>query len=191
MNNCGVRSFCARAWACGLVMACLLVALAVPPVMAENLGPGGGTRVIAGDQLFGPYKLFITVSPEPAQIGTVTFVVRVSDAQSGEKVRDAAVAVELVDTETGARVRGVATHADAGNPLDYAAHLAVEQPGAWDGIIQVSGPAGAAEVVFLQRVLPARQWGTLFLVAAPFVVILSVLGALWIVRSSRARPRAG
>lgn len=159
-----------------------------PLACAENLGPGGGTRVIAGDQLFGPYRLYITSAPEPAQVGIVTFVVRVSDAGSGEKVRDAQVSVELVDSKTGATLQGTATHNNAGNPIDYAAHIAIDQAGAWDGTIRVRGTAGEAEVRFLQRVTTPRQTGTLIAVGLPFAVILGALAVLWLVR---ARGRSG
>lgn len=167
------------------LLALLFVGLAAPSVQAENLGPGGGTRVIAGDQVFGPYRLYVTSSPEPAQVGAVTFAVRVSDAASGDKIRDATVTVELVHSATGATLRGTATHADAGNEIDYAAHMAIDQAGAWEGIIRVVGAAGAAEVPFLLRVAAQRQLSTLITIGLPFIVILGVLGGLWLARSSR------
>lgn len=170
------------------LLALLLVGLSALSARAENLGPGGGTRVIAGDQVFGPYRLYVTSSPEPAQVGLVTFAVRVSDAASGVKVRDAEVTVELVHSATGATVRGMATHADAGNEVDYAAHMALDQAGAWEGVIRVVGPAGAAEVTFLLRVAAPRQLSTLITIGLPFLVILGVLGGLWLARSGRQRP---
>lgn len=165
----------------------LLSCTCAPLARAENLGPGGGTRVIAGDQLFGPYRLYITASPEPAVVGSVTFMVRVSDAASGEKVRDAEVMVELVHSASRAALRSAATHADAGNEIDYAAHITVEQAGLWDGVIRVAGPSGPAEVTFLQRVASPRQASTLIAVALPFIVILGGLGGLWLARSSNRR----
>ena len=109
---------------------------------AENLGPGGGTRVIAGDEFVGPYRILFTSSPEPAQIGKVTFLVRLSDPKTDEKVRDAEIIVELTHSETGATLSQAATHADAGNPTDYVAHVQVDQTGQWQGVLRVSGPPG-------------------------------------------------
>ena len=163
-----------------LLLASLLLA---PQAQAENLGPGGGTRVIAGDEIVGPYRLLFTSSPEPAQIGRVTFLVRLSDPKTGEKVRDAEVIVDLKHGETGATLSQAATHADAGNPIDYAAHLPLDQPGQWEGLLRVRGPAGSAELPFMQRISPKRQLSTLILAGAPFLVVLGLLAGLWFARS--------
>jgi len=153
------------------------------------LGPGGGTRVITGDQVVGPYRLYITSSPEPALVGTVTYVVRVSDPDSGEKIKDADVLIRLTHSATNTTLTYPATHADAGNPIDYAAHVVLEQTGTWDGIITVSGPAGQAQVTFLQRVAPPRTLSTLIAAGIPFLVILGVLVGLWLARSGSRRER--
>ncbi len=171
-----------------VLLICLyLLLLAAPVTYAENLGPGGGTRVITGDQVVGPYRLYITSSPEPALVGTVTYVVRVSDPASNEKIRDAEITVQLTHSTKGTVLKHAATHADAGNPIDYAAHIAVEQAGTWDGIITVVGPAGTAQVTFLQRVSPPRQLNTLIAAGIPFLVILGLLAGLWLARSGGRR----
>jgi hypothetical protein len=174
--------------ASGVFTLLLLSLLAWPAAHAENLGPGGGTRVIAGDQVFGPYRLYITSSPEPAVVGSVTFVVRVSDTASDQKLRDAAVTVTLAHSVSGATLQSRATHEDAGNSIDYAAHILISEAGAWDGLIRVEGPAGAVETPFLLRVSPERRLATLIAVGLPFLVILAFLGGLWVVRSRR-QPR--
>jgi hypothetical protein len=166
------------------VAALLLAALLMAPrAQAENLGPGGGTRVIAGDESIGPYRVLFTSSPEPAQIGKVTFVVRLSDPKTNEKVRDAEVVVELKHSETGAALSQAATHADAGNPTDYVAHFELDQQGQWEGVLRVRGPTGPAELPFMQRVSPKRQISTLVIAGAPFLVVLGLLAALWFARS--------
>ncbi len=154
------------------------------PARAENLGPGGGTRIIVGDEVVGPYRLLVTSAPEPAQVGTVTFAVRISDPATGDKVLDADVAVELVHSQDGSTVSGPATHEDAGNPIDYAAHLQIEKPGIYNGAIRIQGPAGAAEVTFTQRVLAPRQFSTVLLIGLPFLAILGIAAAM-----RRRRPR--
>jgi len=175
----------------GLVLCAALAALAALGVslprsaLAENLGPGGGSRIITGDDVVGPYRVLFTSSPEPAQPGTLSLVVRVSDPASGEKIRDAAVQVELVHSADGTKVQGTLTHFDAGNPIDYAAHLQIDKAGMWNGTLQISGPSGPAQVIFAQRVLSARQTSTLFVIGLPFLVLLCGLGGFWILRSSK------
>jgi hypothetical protein len=173
-----------------LLAALLLASLFLsPPARAENLGPGGGTRVIAGDEIVGPYRVLFTSSPEPAQIGKVTFVVRLSDPETDEKVRDTEVIVELKHSETGATLSQIATHADAGNPTDYVAHVQLDQPGQWKGILRVRGPAGSAELPFMQRISPQRQLSTLILAGVPFLVVLGLLAGLWFARSGSQQKR--
>jgi hypothetical protein len=163
--------------------------LPAPHAQAENLGPGGGTRVIVGDEIVGPYRLLFTSSPEPAQIGKVTFVVRVSDPRTDEKIRDAEAIIELKHSETGATLSQAATHADAGNPTDYAAHVQLDQAGQWEGVLRVRGPAGSAELPFMQRVSPKRQLSTLILAGVPFLVVLGLLAGLWYARSGSQQKR--
>jgi hypothetical protein len=164
--------------------------VAVPPaVRAENLGPGGGTRIIVGDEVVGPYRLLITVAPEPAQVGTVTFVVRISDPTSDEKVRDADVRVELINNEDGTVLTEAATHQNSGNPIDYAAHMQIEKAGTYNARIRIAGPAGPAEVAFTQRVVAKRGIGTLLLIGLPFIAVLGILASVWL-RGSKSRQPA-
>jgi hypothetical protein len=173
-----------------LLVALLLASLLVAPhAHAENLGPGGGTRVIAGDEIVGPYRLLFTSSPEPAQIGKVTLVVRLSDPKTDEKMRDAEAVIELKHRETGATLSQAATHADAGNPTDYAAHFELDQPGQWEGVLRVRGPAGSAELPFMQRISPKRQISTLVIAGAPFLVVLGLLAGLWFARAGSQQKR--
>ena len=74
-----------------ILLEVVLCSLGAGATRAENLGPGCGTRVIAGDEAVGPYRLFITSSPDPAQPGKVTFVVRITDPKTGETVKTADV----------------------------------------------------------------------------------------------------
>lgn len=178
-----------RRWRVGLVLVCLAVAALAPAhVSGENLGPGGGSRVIAGDEMVGPYRLFITSAPEPAQVGMVTYVVRITDPKTNETVKDADVHVSLTLADPAVALEDAVTHANSGNPVDYAAHIQMAQPGQYDGLIRVQGAAGSAEVRFVQRVLAPRGTSTLLVLALPFVVGLGVLGGLWYFRSGSRKP---
>jgi hypothetical protein len=154
---------------------------------AENLGPGGGTRIIVGDEIVGPYQLLVTASPEPAYPGTLTFLVRISDPATDGKVLDADVVVELVHSEDGERLTGKATHTDANNAIDYVAHIPVERTGAYDGVIRIKGPAGEAEITFIQQVVAKRGLSGIIIAGLPFLVVLALLGGIWFARSGH-RP---
>ncbi len=161
----------------------ILIIVTARAAAAENLGPGGGSRLIAGDEVVGAYRLLITSSPNPATTGTVTFVVRVSDPQSGAKVRDADVQIELTSEDGATVIKHAATHKDSGNDIDYAAHIPIGQAGSWNGVIRVSGSAGSSEVKFVQPVSAPRSMTTVILVGIPFLVMLTVFGAMYYVRS--------
>jgi hypothetical protein len=165
-----------------LVVVCA-TALA-PPARAENLGPGGGVRIAISDRVFGPYRLLVTTAPEPAYIGQVTFMVRVNDVKTGQEVRDAQVHLQLV-TGSGPVITADATHKDAGNPVDYVAHVQLTEPGAWEVTVRIDGRQGRAQAVFTQRVSAPRQGTTLIAIALPFVVVLGILGGAWWARAGR------
>lgn len=167
-------------WIVLLALALLLMILTARAAAAENLGPGG-SRVIVGDEVIGPYRLLVTSAPNPATTGTVTFVVRVTEPQSGVTVKDAQVEIEL--TNGSASIKQAATHENAGNPVDYAAHIEIQQEGAWNGAVRVTGPAGASEATFLQQVTAPRTISTVIMVGIPFAAILVVFVALWMARS--------
>ena len=178
-------------WIVAGLLVLLLIVLGVRAAAAENLGPGGGTRIIVGDEVIGDYRLLVTSAPNPAVVGPVTFVIRVSDVQTGAKVRDAQVEVALALSQTGQSVRQAATHADAGNEIDYAAHIPLGQEGTWDGVVRVTGTAGSSEVKFVQRVTAPRNYTTVILVGIPFLAVLVVFGAMWYARSGeRKAPQA-
>jgi hypothetical protein len=156
------------------------------PLHAENLGPGGGTRILAGDQIIGPYRIYATVSPEPAYTGTLTFVVRVRDHQTNRIVPDAEITVTLTDPSDPTNVlSSAASHTDAGNPVDYAAHILVDRPASYAGRILVRGSAGEAELTFIEPVSPPRRLGGALLAGVPFLVVLVVLGGIWYARSGK------
>ena len=169
-------------WVLLVALALLLIIVTARAAAAENLGPGG-SRVLIGDQVVGPYRLLVTSSPNPASTGTVTFVVRVSDPQSGVNVRDAQVEVEL--TKGATTFRQPATHEDAGNSVDYAAHIDVAEEGSWNGAVRVVGPLGTSEGLFLQQVTTPRALNTVILVGIPFVAILLVFVAFWLARTRK------
>lgn len=173
-------------WLLLVAFALLLILLTARAAAAENLGPGG-SRVIVGDEVMGSYRLLVTSAPSPATTGTVTFVVRITDAQTGVAVRDAQVEIEL--SKGGQVIRQAATHQNAGNAIDYVAHIQIADEGSWAGIIRVNAPAGNLMREFTQQVTAPRTVTTVILVGIPFAAILVVFAALWLARS-RSRDEA-
>ncbi|HEX9116383.1 MAG TPA: FixH family protein [Anaerolineae bacterium] len=159
---------------------------AVAPALAENLGPGGGSRVITGDQIVGPSRVWLTISPEPAQVGTLTFDVRLTDPQSGKRITDADIRVTLTNPDDGSKLTHAVTHHDAGNPIDYAAHVDVPSAGSWSGVLQVSGAAGSAQIEFVEPVLSPRSSSTLVVIGLPFLALLCLLAGVWYWRGHAA-----
>ena len=184
MRRAGALSKGWIAWA----LALLLVMLSAGAAAGENLGPGG-SRVIVGDEVKGSYRLLVTSSPNPATTGTVTFVVRVSEPQSGALVRDAEVKVALTNGSTS--LEQAATHENAGNAVDYAAHIPVADAGSWNGAVRVTGAAGVSEVAFVQQVSTPRTLNMVILVGIPFAAILVVFGAMWFARNSSRKAEEG
>ena len=179
----------------GLVAALLLAVLGIglaihaPAAFAENLGPGGA-RIIMSDTVIGPYQLLVTSSPEPAQVGPLSIMVRISDPATSTKMLNATVELELVHTESGVVVSGPATHAQAGNAVDYVAHLEMPEAGQWTGRILISGPDGKREVSFIQRVVTQRTFSTAVLFGVPFLALVVVAAGYWFLRGggSSAKP---
>ena len=111
-------------------------------------------------------------------------VVRLVDPANGAALRDAQVHVELENTESHVVLGREATHRDAGNPVDYVAHMQLDQPGSYRASIRVQSPGGSAEAAFDQRILAPRQGSTLVLLGLPFALALGVLAVVWFVRSA-------
>ena len=58
-----------------------------------------------------------------------------------------------------------------------------------EGVLRVRGPAGSAELPFMQRISPKRQISTLVLAGLPFLVVLGLLAGLWFARSGSQQKR--
>ena len=166
----------------GLVL--LMLVFAAGAATAENFGPGGGSRVVVGEELIGPYKVLMITAPDPAQVGTVSFLLRLQYPGGTQAIRNADVNVRLVLASKNLVVEGAATHRDANSPDDYAAHLQVAEPGVYDGLVTIKSATGPAEIKFVQRVVAQRQSNTLFLLGIPFAV-LGVIAWGWYVRSAK------
>jgi hypothetical protein len=112
-----------------LIVALTVVSLALLALPyeagASNTGPGGA-RIWVGDEVVGPYRLLVSSGPDPAPVGLLTIVARVSDPQTGATVKDATITAQLTG-EDGTQLAANLTHKDSGNPVDYAAHIQMDK----------------------------------------------------------------
>lgn len=162
-----------------------LVAVLVFAVLAGGvIASDGGTRVIVGDEPVGPYRLYFITAPDPAHTGIVTYIARLTDGATGEKIRNAEVTVELTNAETGEVLTRNGTHLSE-DAIDYVAHVTIEKAGTWNGVLRVNGPAGPIESKFLQEVTTQRSAFTLAALGLPFLVVLLGLGGYWVIRTRR------
>ncbi|MFZ1406085.1 MAG: hypothetical protein WAW03_23590 [Anaerolineae bacterium] len=172
---------------------CLLVALTLllwaGPARAE--GPGtGGSRIFISDKTVGNYVLLVWAGPSPPQVGRYTVYVRVSDL-AGQQLRDGLqVSVRATEDANGAVAESEATHQNAGNSLDYAAHFQLPRKGNYQFDVTVQGAAGDAEAVFRDRVVATISFGLISAIAGPFIVIIgAVFWYMW-ARQSQSKPAA-
>ena len=133
----------------------LTLLLQAGPARAE--GPGtGGSRIFISDKTVGNYVLLVWAGPSPPQVGRYTVYVRVSDL-AGQQLREGLqVSVRATEDANGAVAESEATHQNAGNSLDYAAHFQLPRKGNYQFDVTVQGAAGDAEAVFRDRVSPGQ-----------------------------------
>ncbi len=172
------------------LIAGFLLFVAAHPASAENLGPGGGTRVIVGDQVVGAYQIWMTTSPEPVQVGILTLDIRLTNPRTGQKETNATIDVQLTSSNDGSIINTQATHHDSGNAIDYASHIQIDVPASYNVAVHVNGPAGVSDVNFVVPVLAARSASTVLLIGLPFLVVLGIAGGIWYSRVKAERQPA-
>ena len=168
----------------------LLLWAGAGPARAE--GPGtGGSRIFISDKTVGNYVLLVWAGPSPPQVGRYTVYVRVSDL-AGQQLREGLqVSVRATEDANGAVAESEATHQNAGNSLDYAAHFQLPRKGNYQFDVTVQGAAGDAEAVFRDRVVATISFGLISAIAGPFIVIIgAVFWYMW-ARQSQPDPEAG
>lgn len=145
------------------------------------IGPGtGSSRIRIDSEPIGPYVLLVATSPLPITVGQMNVWVRVMDTEGRQALRDAVVNIEATPVNGGEMVTGMATHQNAGNEIDYVAHLEVEQAGDWQVRVTVENELGQAEVSFNETVTSSLNLGMIIGMGVPFVVLIVVVGVyLW------------
>ncbi len=165
---------------------CLALLLVAGHGVAAAEGPGtGGSRIFVSDKTVGPYVLLVWAGPSPAQVGRYTVYARVNDATTGRQLREGIqVRAQSTEESTGSTTEANATHANAGNSLDYAAHFELPRQGNYTFVVTVDGPAGQATVDFRDRVVPTITFGLISAIAGPFIVVIGAV--VWFMLARRA-----
>lgn len=155
--------------------------LCLLPVATLASGPGtGGSRIQIDNEPAGPYVLLVATSPLPITVGQMNVWVRVMDSEGETALRDAVVKVEATPAGGGEAVTAPATHQNAGNAIDYVAHLAVQRGGDWNVKVTIEDELGQAEVAFTETVTSGVSLGLIIGLGVPFVVLLAIVGVfLW------------
>lgn len=165
---------------------CLVLLLLAGHRVAAAEGPGtGGSRIFLSDKAVGPYVLVVWAGPSPAQVGRYTVYARVNDAATGRQLREGIrIRAQSTEETTGSTTEAEATHANAGNSLDYAAHFELPRQGNYTFVVTIDGPTGEATVDFRDRVVPAITFGLISAIAGPFIVVIGAV--VWFMLARRA-----
>jgi len=131
---------------------------------------------LISDEEAGGYTFRVWAAPSPPQVGPYSVFVRLADARTGEGVREAQVTITATVLDTGDARTAVADHQNAGSALDYASHFLLARPGPHQFLVQVNGPAGKAQVSFLEQVT-RKSVNLVYVITgvAPFVVLLGAV----------------
>jgi hypothetical protein len=166
-------------------------------VVATGAAAADGGKLEVVDAALGGYRVTVMASPNPMRVGTVDVSVLLETAGNHQVEQGAAVTV--LARPSGSRrpfAAFPATHANATNPLYYAANVTVATPGRWDFRVRVQGPAGEGDVAFSDTVSSAvlglTPW-QLVVEGLPFLGLLAVIawGVADSVRGWRGRRRGG
>lgn len=169
-----------------LAVLMITLLLLLPPLTLAS-GPGtGGSKIRIDNEAAGPFVLLVATSPLPITVGQMSVWVRVMDTNGQKALRDAVVKIEATPAGGGDLVTGVATHQNAGNEIDYVAHLDVERTGSWDVKVMVEDDLGQAEVTFTETVAGGLSTGLIVGLAVPFVFLMIVVGVFMWRRSASA-----
>jgi len=145
----------------------------------------GGTVQLS--QVSGPYRVTLLTSPTPLRAGQVDVSAFVSDARSGDDVRDARIELSFAPLDGSAEPETKVASADASSTgLFQVARFNAHRSGAWQLAADVNGRAGRARVSTELTIAPPIPRWTSFLgwILAPIVPI-----TVYMVRAIRGGAR--
>jgi hypothetical protein len=161
--------------------------------LALALAPAAALAQVADQEPYrveaGPYNIAVLANPSSLSLGTVQYMVRVTNARDGQPVPDARVVIRSRHGEEG----GGGGWANALNtPVAqdiYEAVVQLDGPGLWEMSIDVSSELGRVEVEIPSQNVPvprqSREGGMVFM----GVFAALVLGGAYLVWASRRAQR--
>jgi hypothetical protein len=137
----------------------------------------------------GPYQIDVVASASNLSLGSVQYLVRVYDAQTGQPMYDARVLIRArhidIDEEGWANALNTPV-----SPAEYTARVELDSPGVWAISVDVSSDLGRVEVEVPPQTVPAPSQSTAGgLVFIGVFVVLIAGGAYltWTIRRTQQR----
>lgn len=171
------------------VVVAALVATATT-VQAQEEEPIVGYKILVED-VAGPYRIQVQVSPENPVVGITRVAVRVRDAESGEDLPEVFVRVFGTPADEGERQYSPALNSPADRTF-YLSQLDLETTGQWGIDVEVESDLGQGSTVMPVLVQSrvrsgsGNGWGTALFV---LVSLSFVGGGLWLWYSSKRALR--
>lgn len=136
----------------------------------------------------GPYRISVLDNPSSLSLGTVQYMVWVTNAEDGQPVPDARVVIRSRHVEDGRGGWANAMNTPVARDI-YEAVMELEGPGLWEMSVDVSSELGRVEVEIPSQNVPvprqSREGGLVFI--GVFTVL--ILGGIYLVWSSRRALR--
>lgn len=162
----------------------LITLLAASSVIRQALLAGDpdikSSKIQIDNVALGPMSILVATSPMTATVGQMSVWVRVTDSRTKRLLDDARVTVEAGPKGVDPALSVQATHENAGNAVDYLAHLDLDEAGEWDFTVLVERKQWLIDVGFTETVAPGPNI-TILVGLAVILVISAVIvgGYLW------------
>lgn len=128
----------------------------------------------------GPVSILVATSPMTATVGQMSVWVRVTDSRTKRLLDDAEITVEAAPKGVDPALSVEATHENAGNALDYVAHLDLDDASDWDFTVLVERKQWIIDVGFTETVAPGPNTTLLVGLAVTLVISAVIVGGyLW------------
>jgi hypothetical protein len=162
-------------------------------ILSALLSPSTALAQQAGGQPHhveaGPYQLDVVASASNLSLGSVQYLVRVYESQTGRPVSNARVLIRARHVDSGEAGWANALNTPV-SPAEYAARIELGGPGVWAMSVDVSSALGRVEVEVPPQTVPvprqSRAGGLVFV--GVFVVLIAGGAYLaWTVRRTQQR----
>jgi hypothetical protein len=162
-------------------------------ILSALLSPSTALAQQTGGQPYhveaGPYQIDVVASASNLSVGTVQYLVRVFDSQTGEPVPDARVLIRARHIDSGEAGWANALNTPV-SPAEYTARIELGGPGVWAMSVDVSSALGRVEVDVPPQTVPVPRQSTaggLVFVGVFIVLIAGGSYLTWTIRRTQQR----